>query len=71
MTWTSMGKICLITGGALAALGLLFLLLGKLNFTGLPGDIFIKRENFSFYFPIVTCIIISLVISLIINLFRK
>ncbi|MCL1974857.1 MAG: DUF2905 domain-containing protein [Firmicutes bacterium] len=52
-------------------LGLLFILLGKMNFTGLHGDILIKRENFSFYFPIVTCIVISLVISLLFNLFRR
>lgn len=71
MPWTSFGKICLMLGGALCTLGLLFLLLGRFNFTGLPGDIFIKKENFSFYFPIVSCIVISLVLSLIINLFRR
>ena len=69
--WALLGRICLITGGALMALGLLFILLGKMNFTGLPGDIFVKRENFSFYFPIVTCIVISLVLSLLFNLFRR
>jgi hypothetical protein len=37
----------------------------------LPGDIRIERENFRFYFPIATCILISLVVSAIIYLFRK
>jgi hypothetical protein len=71
MSWAVLGRICLISGAVLIALGLLFLLLGRFNFSGLPGDIFVKRENFSFYFPIVTCIVISLVLTLLINLFRR
>lgn len=71
MPWAALGKICLVAGGALVALGLLFLLLGRLHFSGLPGDLFIKRGHVSFYFPIVTCIVISLVLSLLLHLFRR
>jgi ribose/xylose/arabinose/galactoside ABC-type transport system permease subunit len=56
----------------LITLGLIFLLLGvawpllsKLPFGRLPGDIYIERENFSFYFPLMTGLLVSLVLSLI------
>ncbi|MEE0435502.1 MAG: DUF2905 domain-containing protein [Peptococcaceae bacterium] len=66
-------------GKMLIMLGLVFVVLGGIvmfvsKFTGLghlPGDIFIKSENGSFYFPIVSCIIISVVLSLILNLFNR
>jgi hypothetical protein len=47
------------------AVGLVWPLLGKLGLGHLPGDIVIRRDNFSFYFPVVTCILISLVLSLV------
>ena len=52
----------MIAGGALLAIGFLmqFIKLGRL-----PGDIVIKKENATFYFPVVTCIIISVLLSLI------
>jgi hypothetical protein len=56
----------------LISLGLIFLLLGvawpllsKLPFGRLPGDIYIERENFSFYFPLMTGLLVSVVLSLI------
>lgn len=66
-------------GKVLVALGVLIAIVGLLLWSGigrgwlgqLPGDIRIKRENFSFYFPLATCLIISLVLSLILWLFRK
>jgi Flp pilus assembly protein protease CpaA len=36
-----------------------------------PGDIYVKKENFTFYFPIVSCIVLSLIITVILNLFRR
>jgi len=45
--------------------------LGKIGFGRLPGDIVIERENFRFYFPITSMILVSLVLSLIFWLFRK
>ncbi|WP_279384257.1 DUF2905 domain-containing protein [Geotalea toluenoxydans] len=45
---------------------------GKIPWLGrLPGDIYIKRENFSFYFPLATSILVSLLLSLILWLFRR
>ncbi|HEY8903685.1 MAG TPA: DUF2905 domain-containing protein [Chthoniobacterales bacterium] len=63
-----LGKMLVIAGIALAAIGAL-LWLGK-GFR-LPGDIYIERGNFSFGFPIVTCIVISIVLTLLLNFFRK
>ena len=51
--------------------GLLYPFLKDIGLGRLPGDIVIKKENSSFYFPIVTCIIISIVISLILIFFKK
>jgi hypothetical protein len=60
------GKILVISGVILLILGGIFLLAGKVPWIGrLPGDIMIKRGNFSFYFPITTCILASVVLSLI------
>lgn len=62
------GKILLIVGGIIVILGLLLVFSQHIPFFGkLPGDIFIKREGFSFYFPIVTLLILSLLITIIVN----
>jgi ribose/xylose/arabinose/galactoside ABC-type transport system permease subunit len=66
-------------GKLLVGLGSLVLLLGFALWSGfgagwlgrLPGDIRIEREHSAFYFPIVTCIIISVVVSLILSFFRR
>ena len=66
-------------GKLLAIFGALILLLGLALWSGfgagwlgrLPGDIRIEREHSTFYFPIITCIIISIVVSLILSLFRR
>jgi len=65
------GRILLIGGGLIAFVGLLFLLFGRLGLGRLPGDILIQRENFTFYFPLATMIIISIVLTLIFNFFRR
>ena len=67
-----MAKAIILIGAVLVAIGLLILLLQKMTFLGkLPGDILIERENFTFYFPLTTGIIISIVISLILYLLGK
>lgn len=68
-----LGKIMVFAGAVMIAVGLLLVLLGKIPFFGkLPGDIVVKKENFSFYFPLTTCILLSLILSLISFLwFRK
>ena len=68
------GRFFILLGFVLIILGLIlaysdffsFLRLGRL-----PGDIQIKRENFSFYFPITTCILLSVILSLILYFLRK
>lgn len=67
------GKTILIIGIVIAAIGLVIWLFGdKLSWFGnLPGDIKVKRENFSFYMPITTMILVSAAITLILWLARK
>ena len=65
---TAMGKILLIVGGAIVVLGLILIFSPHIPFLGkLPGDIFIKRDGFSFYFPIVTFLLLSILLTIIIN----
>jgi hypothetical protein len=66
------GRVLIGAGAFLLVLGVVFTLGDKIPFIGkLPGDIYIKRDNFTFYFPVVTSIIISIVLSLLFGLFRK
>ncbi len=66
------GKLLILAGLVLIAAGLLFLYGGKIPFIGkLPGDIRIQRDNFSFYFPLSTCILLSLLVSFLLWLFRR
>ena len=66
-----MQRFLIILGAALLIVGLGWPWLSKLGLGRLPGDIHIERDGFSFHFPIVTCVIVSLVLSLVISLFRK
>lgn len=68
---TSLGRSLIVIGLVIAAIGVLLSLGDKVPWLGrLPGDIYVKRENFSFYFPLTTSILISVVVSLIFYLFR-
>lgn len=58
-------------GVVLVAVGLLWPWLGKLGLGRLPGDVVVERGNFSFYFPIVTCLIVSVVLSFIFWLLNR
>ena len=66
-----MTRILVTLGIVLIVAGIAWPWLGKLGFGRLPGDIVIERENFRFYFPITSMILVSLVLSLIFWLFRK
>lgn len=67
-----LGKVLIITGLLLAGVGLFLTLGGKLNFMGrVPGDIRIERDNFTFFLPLGTCLVVSLLLSLIFWLFRR
>ena len=65
-----MQKILIIVGIIIIALGLLYPYLKKIGLGQLPGDIIYKSDNSTFFFPIVTCIIISVVLTVIFNLFK-
>ncbi|MGQ9535365.1 MAG: DUF2905 family protein [bacterium] len=66
------GRLLIIFGAIFIIIGLFFLVFPKFPIFRLPGDIVIKRENFFFYFPIVSSILLSLILSLILSLvFRK
>jgi hypothetical protein len=63
-----LGKILLIIGGIIVVLGLIFIFSPHIPFLGkLPGDIMVKKNGVSFYFPLVTMLIISILITIIVN----
>lgn len=66
-----MRRTLIVLGLFIAAIGLAWPWLRRLPFGRLPGDIHIVREGFSFHFPIVTCIVVSIVISVILWIFRR
>jgi len=68
-----LGKLLLLFGIVLVVVGGLLTLGPKLpgRLGRLPGDIIIRRENFTFYFPVVTCLLLSVILSLLFWLFRR
>jgi formate hydrogenlyase subunit 3/multisubunit Na+/H+ antiporter MnhD subunit len=63
------GKLLFLVGLAIAGIGLLIML--GLPIGRLPGDIAVRRDNFSFYFPITTSIVLSIILTLLLRLFRR
>lgn len=67
-----MGKALIIIGLLLIVIGVAIAFGPRIPFIGrLPGDIYIKKDNFTFYFPLASSILISVIITLIMYLFRK
>jgi len=67
-----MARLIIVVGIVLIVIGLVMLGIQKLPFLGkLPGDILIKRENFTFFFPLATSIIVSVLISLVLYLISR
>ena len=71
-----LGKVLLGFGAALVILGVLLLLAGNLSgkvpwLGHLPGDIYIRRGSWQFYFPLVTCLVISILLTLLFSLFGR
>ncbi len=60
-----MARFLIVLGLAILVTGLLWPLLNRLGLGRLPGDIVIERGNFTFYFPLATCVLISLLLSLV------
>ena len=73
MDTTSIAKYLIFFGVILLLIGSIFYFLGKLGIGlgKLPGDIIIQKENFTFYFPLATSIIISVALTIILSLFSK
>jgi hypothetical protein len=66
------GKILIYMGILLVIIGLVVTLMGTIPWLGhLPGDIAIQRGRFTFYFPLTTCILISVIVSLVLYFFRR
>lgn len=69
--FSQFGKVLIVIGLLIAAFGFFLVASGKMPFPWrLPGDIFIKGKNVTVYFPLATCLIISVVLTLIFHLFR-
>jgi predicted MFS family arabinose efflux permease len=68
--YSFLAKILIALGVLLILIGLVLLVFGKIGFLGkLPGDIHVQKKNFEFHFPIVTCIAISILLSLLLSAF--
>jgi hypothetical protein len=66
------GKILLLIGCLMVIAGLLMLFLPKIPLIGrLPGDIVIRKGNFTFYFPLATSILLSILLTIIFSIFRR
>lgn len=69
---SSLGRMLIVLGLLIAAAGVVLTFADKIPWLGrLPGDIYVKRDNFSFYFPLTTSIVVSVVVSLLLYLFRR
>ena len=70
--FSSFGKMIMFLGAVLLLIGLFITFAGKVFPLGrLPGDIFVRKGNFTFYFPLVTSIILSIVLTIILNFFFR
>jgi hypothetical protein len=66
------GKILLVIGIVIAAFGGLLIVFGKIPWLGrLPGDVFVQRKNYTFYFPLATSLLISLLLTILFWLFGR
>ena len=67
-----MGRILVLIGAVLLVVGLLVMFADRVPFLGkLPGDVVVRKKNFTFYFPIVTSILVSLVLTLVLSLWSR
>ena len=69
---SELGKLLIFFGILFLILGCFFILGGKISWFGhLPGDILVQKKNFHFYFPLATCLLISLLLTFLFSLFGK
>jgi len=65
------GRLLIVFGGVLLLAGIALTVFGRIGLGRLPGDIVYRRGNFTFYFPLMTSILLSLILSLLLWLFRR
>jgi multisubunit Na+/H+ antiporter MnhG subunit len=65
---SDLGRVLIVFGVVLVIVGTVLMLFGRIGLPRLPGDILIRRDGFTFYFPIVTSIVVSLILTLLLNL---
>ena len=69
---SEIGKLLIVVGVLIAVIGVVIVLAGRLPWIGqLPGDIYVRRGNFTFYFPLATSILVSTVLTLVFWLFGR
>ena len=67
-----LGRVLILAGAFAVVLGVVLVLAPRLPWLGrLPGDILIRRDSFTFYFPVVTSLVVSVVVTLLLNLFWR
>jgi membrane protein implicated in regulation of membrane protease activity len=72
MPFNELGKLLLWVGGILIIIGAAIVLVGKIPWLGrLPGDIYVERRNFTFFFPLTTSILVSVILSLVLYLLSR
>ena len=72
MDFSGLGRLLMVVGGVVFAAGLLMVFADRIPFIGrLPGDVLIQKKGFSLYFPIATCIVLSILLTVILNLFGR
>ena len=72
ITFNGLGKLLILFGGVLIVVGALMVLVDKLPWLGrLPGDIYIERRHFTFFFPITTSILVSAILSLLLYIVSR
>ncbi|MCY3766454.1 MAG: DUF2905 domain-containing protein [Gemmatimonadetes bacterium] len=70
--FSGFGRVLMIAGILLFSVGLVLWIGDRIPFAGrLPGDIVVRREGFRLYFPVVTCIVVSIVLTLVLNLISR
>lgn len=71
MELSGIGRVLIVVGFVSLVAGGLFLLLGKAGITSLPGDLKFAKGNFRFYFPIGTSIVLSIILTVLLNVFLR
>ncbi len=67
-----LGRLLIVFGAVVMIAGVMLLVAPRLPWLGkLPGDILVRRDQFTFYFPVVTCVVVSIVLTVLLNIFWR